>query len=143
MAKIQNTITIQHPIGEVFAFVADITNNIKWQTGVIAAEVTSEGPAGVGTTFEYDAEILGRKMETTGELTAYDPPKVHGWKSNSGPFPMSGTTTIESVKGGTMVVQIIEAEVGEFFKIAEPLMIKQMKAQMAKDLEKLRALLEG
>lgn len=143
MAKIENTITIHRSIEQVFAFVADIRNYIKWQTGVIAAEVTSEDPVGVGTTFKYDAEVMGRKLETAGVLTAYDPPKITAWKSTSGPFPMSGSTTFESVEGGTLVVDTIEAEVSGFFKLAEPLLMKQMQGQTEKDMKKLKALLEA
>ncbi len=143
MAAIKNTITINRPIEKVFAFVADYRNNVKWQTGVIAAEITSPGPVGVGTKYKYDAEIMGRKMETSGELTAYDPPLKIAWKSSSGPFPMSGSTTFESVDGGTLVTDTIEAEPGGFFKLAEPLLMKQMQGQTEKDVKKLKELLEA
>ena len=142
MAKIENTITIHCPIEQVFAFVADYRNNVKWQTGVIVAEFTSPGQVGVGTTFKYDAEFMGRKMETTGELAAYDPPKRIAWKSTSGPFPMSGDTSFESVEGGTLVKDTIEAEPGGFFKLAEPLLMKQIQGQTEKDMKKLKELLE-
>ena len=143
MAKLETSITINRPIEEVFAFVADLANNAKWQTGVIAAEVTSPGPVGVGTKYKYDAEIMGRKLETTGELTAYDPPRITAWKATSGPFPMSGSTTFESVPGGTRVVDGMEAEPGGFFKLAEPLLVMQMRGQMEKDMKKLKELLEA
>ena len=142
MAQIKNSITIHRPIEEVFAFVADYSNNVKWQSGVISAEFTSPGPVGVGTTFKYDAEFMGRKLETTGELTAYDPPKMIAWKSTSGPFPMSGSTKFESVEGGTLVTDTIEAEPGGFFKLAGPLLVKQIQGQTEKDMRKLKELLE-
>lgn len=142
MAQIQNSITVNRPIEQVFAFVADYRNNVKWQTGVIAAEFTSSAPVGVGTTYKYDAEIMGRKLETSGELTAYDPPKKIAWKSTSGPFPMSGSTTFESADGGTLVTDTIEAEPGGFFKLAEPLLMKQMQGQTEKDMKKLKDILE-
>ncbi len=143
MAQIQNSITINRPIEQVFAFVADYHNNVKWQTGVIAAEFTSPGPVGVGTKYKYDAEIMGRKLETTGELTAYDPPRITAWKATSGPFPMSGSTTFESVPGGTRVVDVIEAEPGGFFKLAGPLLVAQIRGQLEKDVKKLKELLEA
>jgi uncharacterized membrane protein len=142
MAQIQNSIIINRPIGQVFAFVADYRNNVKWQTGVIAAEFTSPGPVGVGATYHYDAEFMGRKLETTGELTVYNPPNRVAWKSNSGPFPMSGNTTFETVEGGTLVTDKIEAEPGGFFKLAGPLLMKQMQGQTEKDMKKLKEILE-
>lgn len=142
MPKIENTITINRPVEQVFTFVADYRNNVKWQTGVIAAEFTSTGPVGVGTTYKYDAEIMGRKLETSGELTVYDPPKKVAWKSTSGPFPMSGSTIFASVEAGTLVSDTIEAEPGGFFKLAAPLLFKQMQGQTAKDMHKLKEILE-
>ncbi|HKZ83714.1 MAG TPA: SRPBCC family protein [Anaerolineae bacterium] len=143
MAKLETSITINRPIEEVFAFAADIANYAEWETGVIAAEVTSPGPVGVGTQYKIDAEFMGRKLETTGELTAYDPPRITAWKATSGPFAMSGSTTFESVAGGTRVVSAIEAEPGGFFKLAEPLLVRQMRGQMEKDVKKLKELLEA
>jgi len=143
MAKLETSVVINRPISEVFAFVADISNNVKWQTGVVASGFTSSGPVGVGSTFKYDAEIIGRKMEPTGELSAYDPPNKTAWKSNSGPFPMSGSTTSEAVEGGTLVTDRIEAEPSGFFKLAEPLLMKQMQGQSQNDLKKLKAILES
>jgi uncharacterized membrane protein len=143
MPKVEASITINRPIEEVFAFAADLTNAAKWQTGVIAAEVTSHGPVGVGTKYRYDAEIMGRKLETSGEMTAYDPPRITAWKATSGPFPMSGSTTFESVAGGTRVVDTVEAEPGGFFKLAGPLLVAQIRGQLEKDVKKLKELLEA
>lgn len=139
---VKNSITINRPVEEVFDFVTNYQNNSKWQTGVIVAEFTSPGPVSVGSTFRYDADFMGRKMETTGEITAYDPPQIFGWKSTSGPFPMSGSTSFESVEGGTLITDSIGGEPGGFFKIAAPLLAKQLQDQSAKDLEKLKKLLE-
>lgn len=142
MATIENSITINRPIEEVFAFIADVRNNAKWQTGVLTAEYTSPEPHGQGATFKYDAEVMGRTIITTGEVTAHEVPRLAAWKSTSGPFPMSGSTTFEAVSGGTLVKDKIEAEPGGFFKLALPLLMKQMQGQTAKDMKKLKELLE-
>ena len=52
MAQIKTTITINRPIEEVFAFVADVRNDIKWRSDVVESKVTS-GSLGVGATFEF------------------------------------------------------------------------------------------
>ena len=142
MARIETTITINRPIEQVFSYVADYRNNIHWQTGVITAEFTSSAPIGVGSTYKYDATAMGRKMETTGELTIYDPPHKIAWKSTSGPFPMSGSTTFEEVGGGTRLTDILEAEPGGFFKLAAPLLLRQMENQTGNDMKKLKEILE-
>ena len=141
MAQIKTTITINRPIEEVFAFVADVRNDIKWRSDVVESKVTS-GSLGVGATFEFASEFLGRKIETTGELTAYDPPIRYAWKSIKSPIPVIAMTTFESVNGGTLIVDTADFEPGCFFKIAEPLLIKQAQSAAEKDMKKLKGILE-
>jgi uncharacterized membrane protein len=143
MATLETSIIINRPIEEVFAFVTDLQNNIKWMTGVIAAEMTSPAPLKAGSTYRFDIKIMGMTLETKGEVTAYEPPTKYAWKATSGPFPMSGGTTFESVEGGTRVTDMIEAEPGGFFKLAEPLLMKQQQSQMETDMKKLKEILEG
>lgn len=142
MAQIQNSIIINSPIEEVFVYVTDLRNNINWMAGVIAAEMTSPGPLKAGATYKFDIKTMGMKMETTGEVTAYESPKTYAWKATSGPFPMSGGSTFESVEGGTRVTNMIDAEPGGFFKLAESLLMKQQQIQMEADMKKLKELLE-
>lgn len=142
MPKVENSITIQAPIERVFDYLADYANNTKWQTGVVASAYTSPEPLQAGSTFKYDAEFMGRKIITTGEVTTYDPPYKYAWKTTSGPFPVSGTATFESTESGTVVKDIIEIEPGGFFKLAERFLIKQFRDQSARDYQKLKALLE-
>ncbi|HEY8869351.1 MAG TPA: SRPBCC family protein [Candidatus Limnocylindrales bacterium] len=54
----EESIVIGRPIHEVFAFVADATNDPRWHTTVVEAQRTSAGPIGLGTTFEgiYDSK---------------------------------------------------------------------------------------
>ncbi|HLC02735.1 MAG TPA: SRPBCC family protein [Anaerolineales bacterium] len=142
MARTETNVTINRPIEEVFAFVTDIGNATQWMSGVLEAAQTSPGAMGVGATYRFNIEVMGRKLETTGEVAVYDRPRKYAWKGTSGPFPMSGSTTCEAVAGGTRVTDTIEAEPGGFFKLAEPLLMMQMRGQMEKDMKKLKELLE-
>lgn len=81
-------------------------------------------------------------METSGELTAYDPPRQIAWRSTSGPFPMSGSTSLEAFEGCTRASDTIEAETGGFFKLAGPLLNKQIRGQTEKDMQRLKEILE-
>ena len=46
MAKVEASVVINCPIEEVFTFAANIQNNPQWQSRVLEAKVTSEGPVG-------------------------------------------------------------------------------------------------
>jgi uncharacterized membrane protein len=144
MKKLESSITINRNLEEVFTTVADFNSHAAWRTGLIAASLTSEGPVQAGSTYKYNMKVMGKEIETTGQIEAYQPPAHYGWKATSGPFPMSGDVKCEPTSGGgTRVTETVEVDPGGFFKLAEPLLVKQQQSQMQKDLQQLKALLEN
>jgi uncharacterized membrane protein len=142
MARIEASVVINHTIEEVFAVIADYDQHAKWRDDLISAQITSPGPMGPGSTYTYNLRVMGRSLETSGEIVAYSPPEKVAWKATSGPFPMSGSTQLEQVGEGVRVTEVIEAEPGGFFKLAEPVLLRQQKNQMESDLKKLKQLME-
>ena len=142
MKRIESSITIQRNIEDVFATVIDFDTHAKWRSGLIDAGVTSDGPVQVGTTYTYDMQVMGRKIETSGVVEAYELSRYYAWKASTGPFPMSGSVTCEEVPEGTRITDVVEADPGGFFKLAEPLIVKQQQARMERDLIQLKELLE-
>lgn len=142
MKHVETSITINRPIDQVFAFITDFARATEWQVGIIEAHVTSNGARGVGTTYVWVQQIVGQKMDTSGEITAWDPPQRYEWKSTNGPFPVSGGVTLCAEGNGTVMTQYADAEPGGFFKLAEGLLVKQIEGQFAQSLQKLKALLE-
>jgi uncharacterized protein YndB with AHSA1/START domain len=143
MAKLEAGITINRPIEEVFAFTSNPENEPLWRPELLELEQTSDGPIGVGTTFREVMQFLGRRIESTGEITEYEPNKRNAVKSTSGPFPFEITGTFEPVEGGTEVTFEVEAEIGGFFRFAEPLVARMGKRQMETQLANLKDLLEA
>ena len=47
MQTFQNTVTIARPVGEVFAFLADLRNILRWNRAIARTVPTSPGPAGL------------------------------------------------------------------------------------------------
>jgi len=142
MAHIEASITIDRPIAEVFAFATDFAKATQWQPGIIEARVTSSGPVGVGTTYTWVQQIVGQKMDTSGQVTAWNSPNAYQWKSTAGPFPISGGVNFTAAGNGTVVMEYADAEPGGFFKLAEGLVTKQIGGQFEQGLKKLKELLE-
>jgi uncharacterized protein YndB with AHSA1/START domain len=143
MATLESSIVINRPIEEVFRAVIDFEQHPQWREGLLKAEITSPEPVQAGTTYVYNMRVMGRKIETTGEVVAYDPPTLYAWKATSGPFPLSGRVRCETVAEGTRVTETVEAEPGGFFKLAEPLLMRQQQSRLEKDLKALKAMLES
>ena len=51
MLEFENTILIDRPISEVFAFLADLENLPKWNYYVLEVRKLSDGPIGIGTIY--------------------------------------------------------------------------------------------
>jgi carbon monoxide dehydrogenase subunit G len=49
--EFENTIRIDRPVGEVFAFLSDFENIPKWNYCVLEVRQLSESPIGIGTTY--------------------------------------------------------------------------------------------
>ena len=58
MLEFENTIAIERPIDEVFAFLSDFENIPKWNYYVLEVRQLSESPIGIGTTYHQ-----GRKSD--------------------------------------------------------------------------------
>lgn len=143
MAKFEISTVIKRPTEEVFAVMSNAENNLKWQSGTIEAEKTSDGPIGVGTTWRSVSRFLGRRIESESEFTEYELNRKLGFKSKSGPIQFESRMTFERVEGGTRINTKFEAEIGGFFKLAEPLVVSMGKRQLEGDLANLKDLMEA
>jgi len=143
MIRIEQSIVINRPTEEVFEYVTQIENQSEWSTGVVEAEQTSQGPMSVGSTGRAVRRFLGRRIESTFEVTEYEPNKKFGFKSTSGPISMEGTQTFESVDGGTKFSFAFQGDPGGLFKVAEPILARMVKRQVEADFNNLKDLLEA
>jgi hypothetical protein len=141
MLKVKNSVRINRPLDEVFAFVIAEGNYIKWQSGV--TEVIEGGPRNtVGSQFTEVRKFMGQEMRTTLELTAFEPNAKWAAKVVKGPVPYEVTVTYEAADGGTMMTTRVDGEPKGFFKLAEGLVASQLEKGLAEDGQKLKELLE-
>jgi hypothetical protein len=100
----EHTVVIDRPVDEVFAFATDPNNDPLWQSTSLETEQTSGGRVDVGTTFRNTSKFLGRRIESTYEVTENEPPHRQCVKITSGPIPGTGCYLFESADGGSTVV---------------------------------------
>jgi carbon monoxide dehydrogenase subunit G len=74
---------IDRPIDQVFAFLADGTNDPKFSPRVQEIRKTSDGPVGVGTTFESTVKDAGMTTSRKFELTEVQAPTKIRWAERS------------------------------------------------------------
>ena len=143
MARLENGIVINRPVEDVWEFVATPENATLWASGLAESKQLTAGPMGKGTQFRNVRRFLGREIETTIEITEWEPPKRMSAKATSGPIPFTGTRTFGAADGGTRVTEVVDAQIGGFFKLAEPIVARMIKRQIEADYANLRDLLEA
>jgi uncharacterized membrane protein len=143
MVKVETSLMIERPVEEVFAYMNDPKNDALWQDGVLESEAISEGPLGVGSELREVRNFLGRRLESTSEITEFELNRKVSWKATSGPIPLEASITFESVEGGTKVSVVGEADVGGIFKLAEPMVARSAQKQFDGDFAKLKEILEA
>ena len=144
MIRLENSIVINKPVEEVFEYMANSENNPQWQSSAQEVVKTSDGPIGVGTTYSSVSQLLGKRLESVVEYTAYEPNKTVAGKVTSGPIPFQFETTFEpAAEGGTKVTSSGRGDAGGFFKLAEPLVARMLKRQTETNTANLKDLLEA
>lgn len=130
MATIKASVIINRPVDEVFAYVTDVKTWPRWESGLLQAEQTSEGPTNVGTTFRGMNQALAQRMEWTSEVTDYTPSKSWGQKIVSKGWSTEESLTFEPFEGSTKFTLASELEMGGFFKLVAPFVARKMQKQI-------------
>jgi uncharacterized protein YndB with AHSA1/START domain len=142
---VENTITIERPIEEVFEYVAAPENDPTWVSASLRHRRTAPGPVHVGTTTEEDVKFLGRTESYTWEVTHYEPPTDIAYRATSGPLPGTAIRLrLEPVEGGTKFTHAVDLEPrGVYYKAMAPL-IPWVAPRLLDSLDRtLKNLLEG
>jgi uncharacterized protein YndB with AHSA1/START domain len=136
--------TIRRPRDEVARFAADPDNAPTWYVNIDAAEWRTPRPLAVGSRITFVARFLGRRLEYTYEILAYEPGRRLVMRTAEGPFPMETTYTWETANDGAtrMTLRNRGAPAG-FSRVVAPFMASAMRRANRKDLALLKRLLES
>jgi uncharacterized membrane protein len=143
MVRVEESVTIDRPVGEVFTYLADIERQPEWVSSLLESAKSSDEPTGEGTKYRQQAKILGRRFESTNEITAYQPPHVYEFQAEHGPMHVRMRFTLTPEGERTRLVQVADGESGGFFKLADPIVARTMRKQLQADLETLKTMLES
>jgi hypothetical protein len=143
MINLNASTVIYRPIQQVFDFVSIPENDFQWQYGILTATGLSEGVSKPGSFFRSIGHLLGHRVQSTFEVTEYEPNRKYGFKSLSGPLHSQTSYTFEVASGSTKINISIQAHVVDFFQMNERLLEKKMKKELKENLTLLKDLLEA
>jgi uncharacterized protein YndB with AHSA1/START domain len=110
------TAVIDRPIDDVFAFVADGTNDPKFSPRVQEIRKTTDGPPGAGTRYASTVKDAGMKTQRDFEYTEFEAPTKIRWAERSkNMVTAEGGYDLERAGDGTTKITIFNALEGHGF----------------------------
>jgi uncharacterized protein YndB with AHSA1/START domain len=119
MIRQESSIAVQRAPLEVWEFLADPRNVPKWDPGTLAARLTSEGAPTVGTTYEVDLQLLGRRFSAFGRVLEADPGRKLAYTTSMPMAEVFARYTLEPQAGGTKLTRYLEAEFKGIYRLFE------------------------
>src|SRR3954467_15453235 len=82
---------IERPVAEVAAFAGDPSNAPEWYANIQSVEWRTDAPLVVGSTMDFVAKFLGRRLAYTYEVVDLAAGERLVMRTAQGPFPMETT----------------------------------------------------
>jgi len=141
----KNSIVIDRPIDEVFAYVSNVENMPRWISGVSRARLVSK-KLKAGARFSADYVQGMRSAAIDFQIVEFEPPVRFSARTERGPFsfPFQGTFEFRSLGDATEVTSAVETG-GESLatRLADlvfgPLVRRGFQRRLQAELEALKA----
>jgi hypothetical protein len=129
----------------VFAFLEEVENNTRWLRGMESSTWTTPPPVRVGSRYRQRARFLGKRIETSFEVTVHRPGELVTISSREGSsFPLTVTRRVEALDAGRCrVTETVDSDPSGFYRFAEPLLRRLVQRNIQRDYRRLKALLEA
>ena len=104
MAHYRREIVVPTPLEATCAYLSRFSSAQEWDPGVIAAEMVTPEPVGLGSRFRLTAVFLGAKVPLEYEIIEYDPPRRVVLTAENRSVRSTDTISFDSeASGGTVV----------------------------------------
>jgi carbon monoxide dehydrogenase subunit G len=141
MPSAENSIVINRPRSDVFAFVANHENDVKWRPGVL--DITRASGEGQGAIYRQGLKgPLGRRIDGDFEVTAYQEGSLLAFRTLAGPVQPEGSYRFEDADSGTRVTFSLSANLRGPQKLLAPMVAQSMRNQVGA-LTTLKRVLES
>lgn len=140
---VRTEIVIARPRAEVAGYAGDPSNAPDWYVNIRSIEWVGAPRVEVGARAAFVAHFLGKRMAYTYEIVELLRDERLVMRTAEGPFPMETTYTWSDEGGATRMTLQNRGEPSGFSKLLAPLMGSAMRRANAKDLARLKAVLEA
>lgn len=142
MIHIEESIEIERPIEEVFAFVSNLANSPHWQNALLMVRKTTPEPLGVGTRFTFVRDFQGQKVAADNVFTRFIPNELVEFETTSGPIMVRSAYLFARTPGGSKVTSRLEMHAEELMGNANPALAAEIREELIAEFGVLKTLLE-
>ncbi|HEY3186929.1 MAG TPA: SRPBCC family protein [Solirubrobacteraceae bacterium] len=141
---VKTEIEIWRERAHVAAYAADPANATSWYENIKSVELKTPPPVALGSRVAFVAQFLRRRLAYTYEITELVPGERLVMRTADGPFAMETSYTwTDAAGGGTRMTLRNRGEPAGFSRIVAPFMATAMRRANAKDLRRLKRVLEA
>ena len=141
--NLQEEITIQAPVNQVFDYMMDVNNRAAYIPLLEEVIVLDEGPFQIGTRYTEISTIANRRLETTYQVIDFEENKKISVKTIKSVFPIKVDLELMPVNQNTQVSITMDFKLGGVFRFAAPLVRGIVQKQAQDILQKLKRILES
>jgi hypothetical protein len=141
MLKFSADVKVNRSVEQVFAWLTDAANQGKFDKSSLRMEVLTPGPWHTGTQFRELRDLGGRQTEVLSEIAELEPNRRFVIRSKTGPGWL-GTWVMQPEGSGTRLRWTGELRMQGLGRLFEPLIGRQMNAQIARQFAGLPSLVE-
>jgi uncharacterized membrane protein len=142
MMHLEHEVEIARPAADVFAYATDMARLPEWQATAIEGRLESDRLENGARVIEV-RRILGRRLESALDVTAYEPEHRFDLEVSEGPVKYRVSETFETADGGTRVHVVLEGDPAGYFRLSDALVEQQIRRQLEDDLRTLKLVLES
>lgn len=142
MPRVEESVHIDRPVSDVFAYMSDPDNQTTIQSNMI--EFHADGPLAKGRRTHGVTRVAGRRIEWSAEVTEFEQDRRVEIRSIEAPMSFHITWLYEPEDDGTRLTFTQEiGSLGSFFgRLADPVVTKMYARDVRGNLDNLKTLLE-
>jgi uncharacterized protein YndB with AHSA1/START domain len=142
MIKLNETRMISRSPGEVFAFLADLSNFPKWRANLVSFTILTEGPTKVGTRCAEVVQVGPMRATGTCDVTEFSPGRLLAFTATSAGIVYDGRIVVEPWNDGSKLTVTAEVYPRGPMKLVQPVLSRKLKSGIEEEASAVKELLE-
>lgn len=142
MISFTNTIHIDRPIEEVYAYLSDLEHTPEWNWAITETKKTTSGPTTVGTRYRQSRSVPQAGTEVL-EITALETGRHIEVVGTLAQFPARLSYLLNREDSGTELTNTVNLEPQGALRLVAPILGNRIKRAVADNLGQLKSRLES